>query len=133
MGEVLSPELPPVKNAGCAETRVPEITSYRQNSLSHSPINRHPGESRDPLNKRNAGSGARVEGIFPRGKNLMGPGFRRDDGVEYCSTTCSIAPKIDRPLRSSISIRTRSPKWRKGVVGLLERIVSIMRSSAMQE
>ncbi len=51
----------------------------------------------------------------------------------YLSTTCSIAPKIEWPDLSFISIRTVSPKRMKGVVALPVSIVSMVRISAMQE
>ena len=41
----------------------------------------------------------------------------------------SIAPKIERPSASSISMRTRSPNVMNGVVGLPWSIVSIVRPS----
>src|SRR5579885_1696412 len=44
-----------------------------------------------------------------------------------------MAPKIDRPEASSISMRTRSPKRRNGVSALPRSIVSIMRRSARQD
>jgi len=44
-----------------------------------------------------------------------------------------MAPKIDRWWSSSISIRTVSPWVRKGVSGAPRRIVSTVRTSAMQE
>ena len=51
----------------------------------------------------------------------------------YLSTFCSMAPKIECPALSFISMRTVSPKRRKGVFGSPLSMVSIMRSSAMQE
>ena len=53
--------------------------------------------------------------------------------LSYFSTVCSMAPKIERPALSFISIRTRSPKRMKGVVGEPFPMVSMVRISAMQE
>jgi hypothetical protein len=44
-----------------------------------------------------------------------------------------MGPKIDRPCASSISMRTRSPNDRNGVLGAPNQIVSTECSSAMQE
>lgn len=49
------------------------------------------------------------------------------------STVCSIAPKMEWPWASFISIRTVSPKRRNDVLGAPDRMVSTMRSSARQE
>jgi hypothetical protein len=49
------------------------------------------------------------------------------------STACSMAPKIEWPLVSFISMRTVSPNFRKGVTGLPVAIVSTVRISAMHE
>ncbi len=49
------------------------------------------------------------------------------------ATVCSMAPKIEWWVSSSISIRTVSPCLRKGVSALPRRMVSTVRTSAMQE
>lgn len=52
----------------------------------------------------------------------------------YAATTfCSIAPKIEWPWASRISMRTVSPGCMKGVAAAPRAICSIMRISAMQE
>lgn len=52
--------------------------------------------------------------------------------VKRC-TVCSMAPNTEFPASSFISIRTVSPNFKKGVCGTPELMVSITRSSAMQE
>lgn len=54
-------------------------------------------------------------------------------GRQTASTICSMAPKIEWFLSSSISMRTVSPALRKGVSALPRRMVSTVRTSAMQE
>jgi len=54
-------------------------------------------------------------------------------GTQTASTTCSMAPKMEWCLLSSISMRTVSPALRKGVSALPRRRVSTVRTSAMQE
>src|SRR5690606_17718526 len=49
------------------------------------------------------------------------------------SMTCSMLPKMDLPLPSSISIFTRSPNFMNGVDGLPLRMISSMRFSARQD
>src|SRR4051812_27288207 len=62
-------------------------------------------------------------------------GFARDDGQggSYFTTFWSMAPKIDWPARSSISMRIGSQTFMKGVVGLPVSIAPRTRRSAMQE
>lgn len=59
--------------------------------------------------------------------------WRLQSPRRYFSTVCSMAPKIERPALSFISIRTVSPKRMKGVEGEPFSMVSMVRISAMQE
>lgn len=60
--------------------------------------------------------------------------IKPDDGPPHARpTVCSMAPKIEWRLSSSISILTVSPGLRNGVRGLPSRIVSTTRCSARQE
>ena len=52
---------------------------------------------------------------------------------QTAATVCSMAPKIEWCWSSSISMRTVSPCLRKGVSALPRRMVSTVRTSAMQE
>src|SRR5581483_10809467 len=53
--------------------------------------------------------------------------------VNGASMRCSIAPKIELPSLSSISILIRSPYFRNGVLGWPSRSVSTVRCSARQD
>src|SRR5690606_14489505 len=51
-------------------------------------------------------------------------------GAGWCSMRWSIAPKMERPSRSNISMRTRSPNDRNGVFGAPCSSASTVRLSA---
>ena len=79
-----------------------------------------------------------VEGDFitaPEVSQLFGEiaGGRKLLGHAFFSTFCSIAPKMEWPALSFISMRTVSPKRRNGVFGPPPWMVSMVRISAMQE
>src|SRR5690606_9386571 len=54
-------------------------------------------------------------------------------GAPWCSMSWSMAPKIDAPSSSSISMRTRSPKDMNGVFGAPCSNASTVRLSAKQD
>ena len=82
---------------------------------------------RQPLERERdahaVGGRAAEVGVEPQ-HGHSGAGTRR--------TVWSMAPKMLCPVASNISMRTRSPKRRKGVTGAPPSMVSTMRSSARQ-
>ena len=56
----------------------------------------------------------------------------RPNATAPYATVCSMAPKMEWPLASRISIRTVSPDFRNGMLGSPSRRVSTVRSSAIQ-
>ena len=66
------------------------------------------------------------------GSGLVGGAGAQEAG-SVIATVCSMLPKMVAPSSSSISMRTRSPWDMKGVVALPLRMVSMQRSSAMQQ
>src|SRR5262245_2022826 len=67
------------------------------------------------------------------GHRLVSSRLNGAQAFSYFVTVCSMAPKIERPALSFISMRTVSPKRRNGVFASPVRIVSTTRISAMQE
>ena len=59
-------------------------------------------------------------------------GVRAAHPLSYLTTFWSMAPKMEAPSASNISMRTRSPNFMKPVLGSPYSIVSIERRSAMQ-
>src|SRR5690606_2616821 len=67
------------------------------------------------------------------GRDRPGHDSKKGYAPEYFTTYWSMAPKIDLPAASHISMRMRSPNFMNGVFGLPSLFVSIMRIAARQE
>lgn len=95
-------------------------------------LRRAPGVRSGPAPSSRAAARLWAEIRMPSPAPRSGRPVQSSGGTKR-TTRWSMAPKMERPSGSSISIRTRSPQRRNGVFASPSRMISTMRCSAMQE